>query len=301
MTGQVKKQTLRIGLLFLAGVLAVTFVGFGGELSAQPQEESGSVGIEGTVPGNPPTTAPTITVPKTGQTFSSVPISVSGLCQSGLLVEVFKNKVFSGAVDCVGGSYSVQIDLFVGKNDLIARHYDALDQAGPDSNVVSVTFSDGQKFGGPRISLFSAYAKRGALPGSSLTWPLTLSGGQAPYAVSVDWGDKSTPDLISQPTAGDFSISHIYKQAGVYKVTIKASDANGVSAYLQVVGVGNGPIKQSKEEPTVTVSVDKSLPLVFWIIVGLAVPVLIVSFWLGKKHQLQEIRDRLHRGERPLE
>ena len=40
------------------------------------------------------------------------------------------------------GSYEVAIDLFSSKNDLVARHYDDLDQGGPDSNLVSVTFND---------------------------------------------------------------------------------------------------------------------------------------------------------------
>ena len=267
----------------------------------QAAEQSGSVGIEGKVPGNPPSQAPTITVPKNGQVFTSIPITVSGLCQSGLLVEVFKNNVFAGSVVCTNGSFSLQIDLFSGLNDLIARQYDGLNQASPDSATVSVTFDDGSVQSGPRISITSVYAKRGANPGSTLTWPLTISGGQGPYAVSVDWGDKSQPDLLSRLAAGDFTIEHIYKQAGIYNIIIKVTDANGISAFLQVVGIGNGAIEQSAgtdDQPNVVIK--ETIPLVFWVLAGLAIPLVVVSFWLGKKHQLQHIRSRLRKGERPF-
>src|ERR1041385_9148280 len=99
-----------------------------------PNPQSGALGVEGLVNGAPPTQAPTISVPKNGQTFSSIPITVSGLCQSGLLVEIFKNDVFSGSAQCRNGSFSLLVDLFNGQNDLIARVYDALNQASPDSN-----------------------------------------------------------------------------------------------------------------------------------------------------------------------
>jgi hypothetical protein len=296
-----KKSNISLVLAALSLTLVV-FLGLSWRgLQAQPLQEDGAVGVEGTVPGNPPTSAPTISVPKTGQAFNSLPITVSGLCQTGLLVEVFKNNVFAGSVTCVGSSYSVQIDLFSGQNNLIARQYDALNQASPDSNTVIVTFNDGSGLTGSRVSLTTAFAKRGALPGSTLTWPLTLSGGQGPYALSIDWGDKSQLDLISRSIPGDFEIEHIYKQAGVYNITIRATDANGFIAFLQVVGIGNGPIEQSSDDGQATIIVeDKSLPLVFWVIVGMVIPILIIAFWLGRKHQLQHIRDRLRRGERPF-
>ena len=94
--------------------------------------QSSSVGIDGTVRGDPPKNPATISTPGNGQTFAVQPIKVSGLCTTGLLVKIFKNGVFAGSAQCISGSYSLIIDLFDGKNDLIARVYDALDQAGPD-------------------------------------------------------------------------------------------------------------------------------------------------------------------------
>lgn len=281
-----------LGLLFAAAFL-------GGPVLAQTQQDSGAVGVEGTIPSAAPTQAPSITTPANGQIFTSLPITVAGLCQNGLLVEVFKNNVFSGSVQCVGGSYSIQIDLFSGRNDLVARQFDALNQASPDSNTVSVTFSDRLPGSGPRISLTTAYAKRGAAPGDTLTWPITISGGTPPFAISVNWGDKSALDLQSRDSAGDILLQHIYSQSGVYNITIKASDSKGQTAFLQVVGIGNGPIQQtaSSAKPTVTV-ISSNRILLFSLAVVL--PLLLSSFWLGKKHQLQVIRTHIKRGERPF-
>src|SRR5581483_9890283 len=159
--------------------------------------KSGSAGLEGTVPSNPPSSAPVITAPHSGQTFSSLPVNVSGLCSGSLLVEVFKNDVFAGSAQCSGGSFSLQIDLFRGQNDITAKLYDDLDQAGPASSPISVVFNDSLPATGPQISIISSYAKRGAPPSQVLTWPIIITGGNPPYAESVDWGDKSNPDLSS--------------------------------------------------------------------------------------------------------
>ncbi|HZP55504.1 MAG TPA: hypothetical protein VFB03_01905 [Candidatus Saccharimonadales bacterium] len=282
-------------VLFMALAAAAFILTMPSDARAVTQQ-SGAIGVQGTIPSAPPTQAPTITVPTTGQTFNKIPITVAGLCPKGLLVEVFKNGVFAGAAECPSGSYSLQIDLFRGKNDLIARSYDSLNQPSPDSNLVSVTFDDSLPQTGPRISLFSVYAKRGALPGDLLTWPITLSGGVGPYAISIDWGDKTATDLISRQSPGDFTIQHIYINAGVYNIIIKATDSQGATAFLQVVGIGNGPIKQTTPSAQATQVVTPNL---LWILL-IILPLLLSSFWLGRKHQLQIIRDRLRRGQRPF-
>ncbi|HSX18114.1 MAG TPA: PKD domain-containing protein [Candidatus Saccharimonadales bacterium] len=263
---------------------------------ARAATKTGSTGLEGVVPGNPPTQAATIGIPHDGQVFTSIPINVGGLCPDKTVVEIYKNNVFAGAVPCSSGSYSLLIDLFEGSNSLIARVYDDLNQAGPDSNTVTVTFNSALPSKGPRISLTTEFSKRGANPGESLTWPLTLSGGSGPYAISINWGDQSKNELISRSTAGNFTIEHIYSKSGVYNITVTATDANGESAFLQVVGVGNGPIQLAGTNKTGQSSTIQKQ--VLWLpIIALAV-LTIAAFWLGRQHQLEVIRARLRRGER---
>ncbi|MEK7152541.1 MAG: hypothetical protein AAB834_01215 [Patescibacteria group bacterium] len=262
-----------------------------------PQE--GAIGIEGKIPSNPPTAGATITTPTNGQSFGRIPITVSGLCPTGLLVKIFANNVFVGSVLCEKGSYSIQIDLFSGRNDLIARVFDSLDQAGPDSNVVSVTFNDEQfnPFGTALLNLTSNYAKRGANPGERLTWPVILSGGTGPYAISVDWGDNKAPDLISREFTGTIDLSHVYDNAGIYKVTIKATDKNGLSAFLQVVAVANGAVTSDAagEEKD---NVCEVIVRVLWQPALACLLLIFISFWLGRKYELATLRKHLEQREK---
>lgn len=269
-----------------------------GQALAVTQQQSGSVGVEGTIPSKPPRQAPVITSPTNGQVFDKTPITVAGLCSDSLLIEIFKNDVFAGSVQCSNGSFTLQIDLFSDRNDLIARAYDSLNQASPDSNKVTVFLRENIPNGGPRISLISEFSKRGAPPGEILTWPLSISGGNPPYAISVDWGDKTAPDLLSLDTAGAFKIQHTYNQSGVYNLIIRASDSKGGTAFLQLVGLGNGPIQQSSAK---TQPAASEVSVWVWIILAaIVLPLLLLSFWFGKRHQLQTIRDRIRRNLPPF-
>lgn len=264
-------------------------------------EESGSVGVEGQISSPPPKTGATITVPTNGQTFSDLPITVAGICPDGLLVKIFKNNVFGGSVQCEGGSFRMVIDLFSGRNELVARVYDSLDQAGPDSNTVTVTFNDGRPGAANRVSLTSNFAKRGANPDQTLTWPIILSGGAGPYAISVDWGDGTAVELISREFAGTFDIAHVYDRPGVYNIIVKAVDKNGDIAYLQLVGVSNGPLSQETGASGQDISAGGDQPVrILWQPAAILIPFIIVNFWLGKRYQLKVIRKKLSRGERPF-
>lgn len=271
-------------------------------LGSQQNPQSGSVGMEGTIKSPPPTQAATISVPGSGQTVKTIPITVSGLCKTGLLVKVFSNNIFVGAATCANGSYSLQADLFSGRNDLVARVYDSLDQAGPDSNVVSVTYADTQfTVFGTQVSLSSLFAQLGADPGKELNWPIILSGGVGPYAISVDWGDGTSPALQSESFPGNIAIKHVYKSAGVYKVVVKATDANGTAAFLQLVGVANGKVSQSSITGSGSSSgsgsgVSTSKTTIIWWPMLLLLPLIFSSFWLGRRHELFSIRKQLERS-----
>jgi hypothetical protein len=259
--------------------------------------------MEGRISSPPPTTAATISIPRSGQSFSTLPVTVSGICPKDLLVKMFKNNVFAGSVQCTNGSYSLIIDLFDGQNDLVARVYDALDQAGPDSNTVTVSYVTEQVGFKSRVSLTSPIAKKGANPGQLLSWPITLSDGEGPYAVSVDWGDGKTPDLMSRQFPGDFNIQHTYDKPGVYNIITKATDKNGGVAYLQLVGVANGPLSQDSGSTNNNSSNNNTAApaaKILWQPAAILIPFIISTFWLGKKYQMHVLRQKIEKGDRPF-
>jgi hypothetical protein len=284
---------ISIGVLLL-GTLTVS--------AQSPNPQDGAIGVQGTLSSAPPTQAATIAVPVSGQGFNSLPVTVSGLCPTDLLVKLFKNNVFAGSVMCENGSYSLIIDLFNGQNELVARVFDALDQAGPDSNTVTVVYTDTRQGTTSRVSLTSNFAKRGANPGQTLVWPIILSGGEGPYAVSVDWGDGKTPDLISQEFPGTFNIEHVYDSPGVYNIVIKATDKNGGIAFLQLVGVANGALSQDNAGDGGDGGAGSTTPQtrILWQPAAILIPLIISTFWLGKKYELKMLRKKIEQGERPF-
>lgn len=260
-----------------------------------PPPSFNSYGLEATKQQPPPKEPPVITSPG-GGTSGNGTVTVSGLCKDGLLVQVYDNDVLVGAVDCKNGSFSLQITLFPGQNDITAIQYDELGQASPVSNLASITYNVSVEiagFGTP-ITLTSNYGRRAANPGATLSWPLILSGGVGPYAFSIDWGDGSKPDLKSVAVSGPVNIDHVYKSAGLYHVTIRVTDVNGVTAFLQLVAIANGNVTKpttSDAGNTKTVVVTK----VMWVPAAVCLVLLPAAYWLGRRSELVSLHNKLEK------
>lgn len=257
-----------------------------------PEPIPGSYGLAATKTQEAPTSAATITTPGNGASFGSSPITVSGICTTSLLVQVYNNGVMVGSVMCTGNSFSLQVSLFAGANELTAIMYDDLEQAGPTSNIVTVNYTDANIGAfGQLITLTSSYGRRAAVSGSELTWPLQLTGGTGPYAFSIDWGDGSTAELKSQSLAGLVTIAHNYKKAGIFQVNIRVTDANGVSAFLQVTAVSSGKVDAAAEGAQNTSAPTKVE--VLWVPALIAFVLLLPTYWLGRRSQLVSIHNKM--------
>jgi hypothetical protein len=260
-----------------------------------PPPSAGSYGIEATKPQPPPQTTATVSTPNNGASYTTSPITVSGLCTQGLLVQIYDNGVLVGSANCTTGSFSVQITLFTGTNDINVFQYDDLNQSSPDSNHVTVTYNNASATSfGTLITLTSNYGRRAANPGDTLTWPLLLSGGTGPYAFSVDWGDGSAPELKSQSLVGEVDVTHVYNQSGIYKVTVKVTDVNGVSAFLQLVAVANGkPNGTGTSTGGNSGSSTTPVTKVLWWPAAATVLLAVPSFWLGRRSELVSLHRKL--------
>jgi hypothetical protein len=257
---------------------------------------SGAVGVSAVVPGPRPTIPATITSPTSGQVFTINPVTVEGTCPKGALIKIFTNGILVGSVLCdAAGHFSIPVDLVIGHNDLTALPYNTLDQQGPSSPTVSVTLNQppgGLGFSTELIIQSESYYK-GTTPGTEIVWPIELVGGQAPYAVSIDWGDGTT-DLVTRLSPGPFTVKHTYKKVGgylgSYPLIIRATDAAGHTAYLQLTTIVNDP-KGS------TVVAAKSVPpwnnlLVIWPL-WIVLILMIISFWLGERREKRVMERRL--------
>ncbi|HSH31804.1 MAG TPA: PKD domain-containing protein [Candidatus Saccharimonadales bacterium] len=279
-------------VVMLTGVLLLAVTGSVGAATPYAGPEAGSVGLSGRMPGPPPAGAATILEPRSGQRFNITPITVRGTCPKGVIVEIFKNDIFAGATVCSDeGGYELLIDLFPGQNQLVARVFDALNQAGPDSPTVTVFYDEPAAIssqlrpGEQDLLLKSDSAWKGVSPGASISWPVEITGGRIPYAVSWDWGD-GVVEPITRTEEGVFSAKHAYAKPGNYVLRVKASDVSGRVAYLQLVAVVNGAIGGAS---TAASGPLNGKLLLAWPMYGGAV-MMLVSFWLGERFQLY--RDR---------
>lgn len=281
---------LALMVLFTGVVLALFTVESFAE-AAHPGPDYGSVGLTGVMPAKPPTTAAVINSPTSGQHFSSSPVTVSGTCPTGTIVEVYKNDIFAGSSPCESnGTFSIIADLLIGPNTLLARVYDSLNQAGPDSATVDVfydvlppqttpisllTFSDRQ------MLLDTDAVYRGTFPGQTLNMPITILGGYPAFAINVEWGD-STNTVISRGDNVTFNASHVYQKPGTYQITVQASDSHQHVAFLQVAAIING-------QPTVVGSTANTKPesntlIVLWPLLAI-LATMVISFWIGEQRE----------------
>ncbi len=202
-----------------------------------------------------------------------------------------------GSVVCESGSFSIEVGLFPGKNELTALVHDEIDQVGPKSNVVTVNFNDTNFSAfGQSMTLTSSYGRRSSAAGSQLDWPLQLSGGNGPYAFSVDWGDGTEADLKSQSLAGVININHVYKRAGIYAVNITVKDSNDVAAFLQVVALANGKVDgvgSSEDDTNNTLNAIR--PEIMWVPTIVSTVMLPFTYWLGRKSQMVSLRKKMLR------
>ena len=274
-------------LLLLTAIPLSAYTSF----ALSPGPESRSISLTGTVPGKPPTVAPTIQTPTDGRRFSTSPITVSGTCPKGTLVEIFKNNIFAGSTVCSEtGTYTMEIDLLIGANSLLARVYDDLNQAGPDSNLVNVFYdllpsqSSGItpiNFGGPQIILSTDAVFRGSFPGQELAVPLTLLGGTPPFAFNIQWGDGKN-NVISRNNNTPFSTAHVFQKAGTYQISFQATDADGRVAFLSVAAIVNGqPDAVTGSSSNGASSGTIASILALWPLYVSLVAV-VLSFWFGE-------------------
>jgi hypothetical protein len=156
------------------------------------------------------------------------------------------------------------------------------------------------------LALSTDFTIRGYYVGEESVWQLNLSGGTAPYALAVDWGDGST-DIVSRGEAGLTKLTHTYQKPGgyegTYAVKFSATDAAGNQTFLQLLVIVNA------HQPSTVVRTSQSsggdtggagfssgvlhtLRTYVWPTYG-SVTLMLGSFWLGELRELRMLKPHL--------
>jgi len=251
-------------------------------------------GVYAVVPGPVPTQAPAITNLASNITLTTAsPTQLRGTCPAKTLVKVFKNGVFGGSALCQNGTFSLDVDLFLGPNDLTLAAYNSNDAAGPLSLPLHITRALPTGVGGQAANaggqfyLTSDTSYRGVEAGQSMSWTVTINGGQAPYALSIGWGD-GTSDLVSRGVAGPFTIQHTYHKAGSgspanFPVTIQATDQTGTKTFLQLSGIVTGGQASITTSIRHGYNLSSTIRVAWFALIGSVL--ITVAFWLGERRE----------------
>lgn len=285
-------------MLFLLIIVVGIILTISSVRADTPGPQAGSVSLSGTFPKDPPKVAATISSPRNQQRFTSSPITVEGTCIKDTIVEIFKNNIFAGSTPCNdNGHYSLQIDLLTGKNVLVAKIFDVLNQPGPDSQKIIVYYDSKAlqgaalqplNFDGSQLLLNTDAIYRGIFPGDELNMPINILGGTPPFAVNVQWGDLSNK-IVPRKNNLAFKTGHVYEKPGTYQITIQATDFHSRVAFLTVAAIVNGQTAAKAAGNISKTSVNKLL--VLWPFYTSAVAI-IISFWLGERRE-KRILDKL--------
>ncbi len=282
------EHTSRGVLLILALAVAamVLYVNKSYSSNAAALTGQGSLGLSGLVK---PIGAPGIEQPLNKQAFSVKQISVSGTCPTFPLqttVNIIDNGVVAGSTPCNDGLFQLKIDLLPAANNISAVSVDIFGRSGPDSTVLKITYN--YPYSPARaFNISSEPQSYNVIAGRSFSLGISISGGYAPYAFNVSWGDGSN-DVISRADASSFVVTHSYKTAAQYEITVVASDGQGRKVQSQSaviisgpspVGVGVASPAGAQQQPYGESTLQALLPASGLVVAGVFV------FWLGEIYE----------------
>ncbi len=100
------------------------------------------VSITATVPILNITHPAAITSPSNGQTIYYTPTNVQGTCQYGSYQVLYRDGYTSGEAFCPSSNkFSIVTDLIPGINHLVIKSFNSINQPGPDSPEVTITYN----------------------------------------------------------------------------------------------------------------------------------------------------------------
>lgn len=289
-------------LFFLIAFTSLVVLFAGVATYAYEKVGQGAVSLSGFSKGPPPKNAAEITKPLMSTIYDYNIIAIEGDCERTKFIELFRNSVLAGGTICSEDNrFKLHLTIVPGKNDLQARIHDSLQQYGPDSEIITVWYNVPL----PPVTTLLVYTKpiqKGILLGQDLELEYIISGGDYPYAVSVDWGDDTIPYVMIHHKNATYKTKHKYEKAGQYNIIVSVTDQRNSKALFQSVVVVHSD-KDTLPPTTTTAScsgascLSGALKTLDWAWPTLVVAAMMtLSFWLGEKvgvtHRLLWLRLR---------
>jgi len=242
------------GLSLVLLVMGVALV------SMQSVAHASFMDLSAKISGPIPTVAAVITSPTDGTKTSNSNLAVKGTCQDmspPTIIIIYIDDNNAGSTVCqAGGTFYINVTLAAGTHTLIAKTSNSTDDLGPDSSPIHVTYkpkappssssnaNTGSTTGSSgnctpkdvvRINSTTNYLEYGRLLAAN--WEFSISGGCAPYRVTIDWGDGLT-DTITVRDNELLTARHGYAELKpYYQVSLSVISADKQTAKFSTVAV----------------------------------------------------------------
>lgn len=235
------RHTSYRALAVVVGLAGLCMVGF----TAMARATADSLYVYARIAAPTPTGPPIITFPKDGTTTTKANVTVDGICPvvtPQVVIVLLDNGSQVGSTPCdSSNNFHIPITLIAGKNTLIARPYTITGDTGPDSTAVTTTYNPPSPPTVTNTKSTSVSTPQASSPPLVLTidtpfitfgpqkdavWLGSVSGGTAPYTLSIDWGDGTTEShQLGLP--GQQSYRHHYHLTQPYDITVQVRDTSG--------------------------------------------------------------------------
>jgi hypothetical protein len=206
-----------------------------------------------------PTVPATISTPGDNAAVTAPEITIEGTCEvinPAIIVAVYRAGQSIGSTTCQpDGTYSLEVTLVPGMNELVAHSINITNDFGPDSSTVHITYTppppitpsttdeadapiespdqldsvplpDNESVAllGLLVRSERAFVVFG--PDKPAVWQGSFAGGIPPYRIEIDWGDDAKEIRDSVDTSSQ-ELTHTYQKMHTHYVTFVISDASG--------------------------------------------------------------------------
>ena len=258
---------------YLALVLVVVSAGLC-MLLTDSQARAADLAVTATVPAPIPTGAPVFTMPANNTTVENPEVHFEGICpviDPAVIIALYDGSDMIGSTSCqTDGTFALDATLYEGTRSIIATVVTITGDTGESSSPLTITYTPASPPVVPspatpstppttstkprptisslikplRIvsnSQFIAFGKR-----SMAVWKGSFTEGNAPYKVTIDWGDGET-ETYTVADHEQQTYVHVYKDERNYDATITAVDRDGRSLTIHVAVVNISPVAKNAD------------------------------------------------------
>lgn len=273
-----------VALIVIVGIL----IGLTGRIAS-----ADDLLVTATVPAPIPVGAPVFTSPEDGTVTEDPSVTFEGTCPiitPAVIIALYEGPTLLGSGICeASGTFEVTASLTPGAHTIAATVVTITGDNGESSQPLHITYTPKA----PPVALTNPSTPSnpkdpttgsGPIPDASAlapldivsdkpfvtfsaelkaTWRASFRGGQAPYRVTIAWGD-GTVDTQAVTSSEFQTFTHTYKANRLYTLSVTLKDQSGLSLTRYYVAMRNNGAPVSSTSTSFATYIDSPIINQFW-------------------------------------